>query len=110
MTAGKEAKVQNVQLPRAPRPNETVWLTVTIGPLPFGAEIRISLPDGTAIGTAAPFGRVLQGRNLTFQMAVPDGRLQSDSLAVIAEIAHPAETALRTPTDDELISIEAYIQ
>ena len=48
--------VTTFKLPRAPAANEKVWLSLTAGPLPRGAGIRIDAPDGSIIELATSFG------------------------------------------------------
>ena len=43
-------------LPRQPAAQEKVWLSVTTGPLPHGAAIRVDAPDGSMVELLTAFG------------------------------------------------------
>ena len=43
-------------LPRQPAAQEKVWLSVTTGPLPRGAAIRVDAPDGSMVELLTAFG------------------------------------------------------
>ena len=53
---GAPAALQTLPQPRQPAAQEKVWLSVTTGPLPRGAAIRVDAADGSMVELLTTFG------------------------------------------------------
>ncbi|NRP75811.1 hypothetical protein ILFOPFJJ_06734 [Ensifer psoraleae] len=98
-----------INLPRAPRPDETVGLNIVTGPLPLGAEIRIRTASGRFIGSASPFGRTDPNKQLIFQLSLSGRYINGSRLEIFADMLDAGSSFPRAPTEQELVSVTAWI-
>jgi len=99
-----------VDLPRPPRPDEVVGLNVTTGPLPLGAEIRLSTASGTYIGSATSFTGTDRSSNLVFQLALSGRDVDGSRLEIVAVMHDPGAAQPRAPSEAELVAVTAWIE
>ncbi|ABR65003.1 hypothetical protein GOL30_33135 [Sinorhizobium medicae] len=98
-----------INLPRAPRPDETVGLNIITGPLPLGAEIRFRTAAGHLIGSAVPFGRTDPDKQLVFQLSLSGRDIDGSRLEIFADMLDAGGSLPRAPTEQELVSVTGWI-
>ncbi|WP_322885771.1 hypothetical protein U8C32_22000 (plasmid) [Sinorhizobium medicae] len=98
-----------INLPRAPRPDETVGLNIITGPLPLGAEIRFRTAAGHFIGSAVPFGRTDPDKQLVFQLSLSGRDIDGSLLEIFADMLDAGGSLPRAPNEHELVSVTAWI-
>ncbi|WP_457662342.1 hypothetical protein [Sinorhizobium medicae] len=98
-----------INLPRAPRPDETVGLNIVTGPLPIGAEINFRTAAGHLIGSAVPFGRTDPDKQLVFQLSLSGRDIDGSRLEIFADMLDAGGSLPRAPTEQELVSVTGWI-
>ena len=101
--AAGHARAVELTLARMPVAHEEVWLEITLGALPRGAQLRIDAPDGTLIETISPFG-VRAGESAgTYRVALPQNLVAQGKVRV--DLAVLGDGPVHSPTSDEVDSV-----
>jgi len=102
------ARVAKLALPHALGAGETVWLEVTLGPLPRGAEVKLEAPSGKLLGTLSPFAVRSGQASGTYVVPIPLEAIVRDSVAVRVSIEYAL--ASRAPTEKEVKALRVTIK
>ncbi len=68
-----------------------------------------SSASGRFIGSAIPFGRTDPNNQLVFQLSLPGRYINGSRLEVFADMLDAGSSLPRAPTEQELVSVTAWI-
>ncbi len=104
----ESARLVKLALPHALEATESVWLEVTLGPLPTGAEIKLETATGKTLGSVSPFGPQARKSGGTYVVPIPRDAVSKDTLSARILVAHGG--SLRAPTEQEVPRVELRIR
>ena len=101
--AGTEPLQGSVELvlSRPVEPDEAVWLQISVGVLPRGAQIRVYTKDGVLVGTVSPFGARASQSTSLYTLPLPKDAATKGKVQLRLEIEEPGASA-RAPRSDEV--------
>ena len=96
-----------LDLPHELREGEAVWLMVTVGAIPGGAEIAITTPTGRPLGVISPYA-IRRGQEAgTYTIPLPAAAISGRQVRLRLSLEHNGKQ--RAPTKKEVKKVEVKI-
>jgi hypothetical protein len=93
----------------APTAEQPAMLRILAGPLPRGAKLVVTAPDGTQVALIRPYGtHPVEGTSYIFPLA--KGLLKNQQITLQLRIQEAGATAQRVPTGTEVLAIMGFNQ